>query len=249
MVYLSPILNYMNKIDISEENLQERLYLLQNEANLQNISFYVIIEGWAQTGKGQILKSITYRMDPKRYKVYSPIDTDYFDDHYPFLYKYWQHFPAKGNALFLLKSYYHRITQGFSDKKYNIEKLLEAQTSILNLEKTLSDDGVVFIKFFLDLKKKELEKRLKSAEKQGKTWEVTKEDKDQVKNYKKYESIFKSYRELTDQPYAPWITVAAEDSSKAKLKVMLILVHELERVLKVNSEELLVKLQNTESTE
>jgi AMP-polyphosphate phosphotransferase len=249
VVYLPLILSYMSNKDLTEENLQERLYLLQNEANLQNISFYVILEGWAQTGKGQILKSITYRMDPKRYKVYSPIDTDYFDTHYPFLYKYWQHFPAKGHALFLLKSYYHRITKGYSDKKFDKKELLQAQTSILNLEKTLSDDGVVFIKFFLDLNKKELEKRLKLASKLGKTWEVTKEDKDQVKHYKKYESIFKSYRELTDQPYAPWTSISADESSSAKIKVMLILIRELERVLKVNSEDLLEKLLQTESTE
>lgn len=249
MVYLSLILRSMKEDSNLEENLQERLYLLQNEASLVQKSFYIILEGWAQTGKGNILKSVTYRMDPKKYKVYSPVDTIYLDSHFPILYKYWQHFPAKGHAFFLLNSYYNGITQAYKKGKVNQIALERIQKSILNLEKTLSDDGVVFVKFFLDLEKKELQKRLKSALKEGKTWEVTKADKDQAKNYKNYESLFRSYRDLTDQPYSPWITIPAKENDSAKIHVLTKLIQEMERVLKVSSDDLLEKLKKAEATE
>lgn len=226
----------MNPLD--KEVLQERLYLLQSYAADNNKSIYIILEGWAQTGKGQILKTSTYRMNPKKLKVYSPINTEYMDSKYPFQYKYWAHFPAKGTMLFLLKSWYHRISFGLQNGDIKKSNLSNYQKSIYNLERTLTDDGIFIIKFFLDLDKDELAKRLKKAEKDGKAWEATKEDKNQVKEYDTYKDLFTSYRNITDQPFASWHVIAADDTEKAEIDVMIVLVEFMEKKLSVNSWEM-----------
>ncbi|MCC5813782.1 MAG: hypothetical protein JJT78_03430 [Leptospira sp.] len=228
----------------SKDNLQERLYLLQSKASEMEKSCYVILEGWAQTGKGRILKTSTYRMDPKKLKVYSPVDTEMWDSKYPFQYKYWYHFPPKGTTFFLLKSWYYRVSFGIQNKDIKKEDVSKAQKSILNLEKTLADDGILIIKFFLDITKEELSKRLKKAEKEGKTWEVTKEDKRQVKDYDDYTRYFQDYRNLTDQPYAPWHVLSAMDSNKTEMEVMKILVSFLEKKLGVDSWDMMKQLVN-----
>lgn len=225
-----------------KDNLQERLYLLQNVASEQSRSVYVILEGWAQTGKGQILKTSTYRMDPKKLKVYSPVDTEAWDSKYPFQYKYWYHFPPRGTMLFLLKSWYYRVSFGVQSGDVKKGEASKAMKSIFNLEKTLADDGIILFKFFLDLEKDELAKRLKKAEKDDKTWEVTKDDKRQIKEYDDFRSYFNDYQNLTDQPYAPWIVIHAEDTDTAEQEFMVQLVQLLEKKLGVDSWDMMKQL-------
>lgn len=227
----------MTQLEKFSENdvLQERLYLLQTKASELGRSFYIILEGWAQTGKGQILKTATYRMDPKKLKVYSPLDTETWDSKYPFQYKYWYHFPPKGTTFILLKSWYYRVSFGLQNGDLKKSDLEKTQKSIFNLERTLSDDGIYLVKFFLDLDRDELSKRLKKAEKEGKTWEVTKEDKNQVKDYNTYQELFQSYRRLTDQPFAPWIIIEEKDTEEAERLFMIELIRYMEEKLGVDS--------------
>jgi polyphosphate kinase 2 (PPK2 family) len=49
--------------DIVEKDLQERLYILFSEASKQKFATILILEGWAGSGKGDLLKSITTRLD------------------------------------------------------------------------------------------------------------------------------------------------------------------------------------------
>lgn len=231
-----------NNDPLDKDNLQERLYLLQNAAYEKGISIYVILEGWAQTGKGQILKTSTYRMDPKKLKVYSPVDTELWDKKYPFQYKYWYHFPPKGTAFFLLKSWYYRVSFGIHNGDIKKGEVSKALKSILNLEKTLTDDGVIIVKFFLDLSKDELSKRLKKSEKEGKTWEVTKDDKRQAKEYETFQGYFSDYRNLTDQPYAPWFVISSEETDKSEQDFMIQLIQHLEKKLGVDSWDIMQKL-------
>ena len=232
----------INQLD--KEVLQERLYLLQIYAAENNISFFIILEGWAQTGKGRILKTATYRMNPKKLKVYSPINTEYMDSKYPFQYKYWTHFPPKGTIFFLLKSWYHRISFGLQNGDIKKSNLSKYQKSIYNLERTLTDDGIFMIKFFLELDKDELTKRLKKAEKEKKFWEATKEDKNQVKDYDIYKDLFTTYRNITDQPFSSWHVIPADNTDKAEVDVMAILVEFMEKKLSIDSWEMMEKIMD-----
>ncbi|WCL48096.1 hypothetical protein [Leptospira sp. GIMC2001] len=235
--------------ELDEDSLQERLYILQNSASEMGISCYVILEGWAQTGKGRIIKKLIYRMDPKKYKVYSPVNTELWDSKYPFLYKYWYHFPPKGFAFFLLKSWYYRVSYAIRKGDVKKQDISNNLKTIMNLERTLAEDGILIIKFFLDLGEKDLSKRLKKAKKEGKTWETTLEDLDQAENYESYKKLFMNYIQLTDQPYAPWILIPSDDNSEARLSVMVQLINHLEKKLGVDSNELLQKLRSAGETE
>ena len=57
--------------DNVEKDLQERLYILFSEASKQKFATILVLEGWAGSGKGDLLKSITTRLDPRKLRVYS----------------------------------------------------------------------------------------------------------------------------------------------------------------------------------
>lgn len=224
-----------------ETSLQERLYLLQNNAFERKISFYVIIEGWAQSGKGQVLQKTTARMDPRKLKVYSPLNTEWIDSRYPFQYKYWNQFPQKGIMLFLLKSWYYRASFAVWKKLVPKNQVKQVLMQILRLEKVLADDGIHIIKYFLDIEKKELKNRIQKAKKASKLWQITEEDKIQLQEYDLFQNFFESYRKFTDQPYAPWVVL--ESGKNMELQLMENLIHYMEMKLNVDSSKLLERLQ------
>ncbi|MHB8167928.1 MAG: polyphosphate:AMP phosphotransferase, partial [Sulfuricella sp.] len=88
------------------------------------------------------------------------------------------------------------------------------------LEKMLTDEGALIIKFWLHLSKDKQEKRLKLLEKNPKTrWRVTDRDWEHYKMYNKFRSIHESVIRHTSTAEAPWIIVEGADDRYRSLTV------------------------------
>ena len=85
--------------DILEKDLQERLYILFSEASKQKFATILILEGWAGSGKGDLLKSITTRLDPRKLRVYSLENSEEKNKTHHFLYDYWNRLPVYGENI------------------------------------------------------------------------------------------------------------------------------------------------------
>ncbi|MGE8722536.1 hypothetical protein ACO2KH_14490 [Leptospira terpstrae] len=111
-------INQIPKHATSDLNdLQERFFLLQRESFKQKIAHIFLIEGFSSTGKGSILQSLTIRLDPRKFKVYSPYVHQSEDRGYPFLWNFWRVIPRYGEFLFYLNTYYSRLAYLRSEKK------------------------------------------------------------------------------------------------------------------------------------
>jgi AMP-polyphosphate phosphotransferase len=84
----------------------------------------------------------------------------------------------------------------------------------------LTEEGVVLVKYFLHITKKQLRQRLKQLRSNPQTsWRVTKDDELYVTNYKPLTKSVEQTLRLTSPGHAPWIVVEAADRRYRELAV------------------------------
>ncbi|TGK53853.1 polyphosphate kinase [Leptospira noumeaensis] len=216
-------------------DLQERFFLLQRESVNQKIAHIFLIEGFASTGKGSILQSLTIRLDPRKFKVYSPYVDQSEDRGYPFLWNFWKVVPRYGELLFYLNTYYSRLAYLRSEKKIGLSEYDQRLLSILNTERILSKDKVIVHKFFLHISKKDQKKRLEDSKKKKKEWELSHFDKDQGEHYNRYFEIFDSILSASRTIDSPWQIIYNSKKEETKLLVFEAIIERLERILQFDS--------------
>lgn len=112
------------------------------------------------------------------------------------------------------------------------EQLDYAFGEICSFEKQLTDDGMVIIKLFADVSKKEQKKRFDKLLEDKKTaWRVTKDDLARNKHYEEYLAMNEEMLEKTDSEYAPWHILECTDREYAAAKMTEIVVSVLEQAI------------------
>ena len=200
--------------------LRRELRMLQQQLREQGIPLIVLFEGWDGAGKGEIIKSLVKRLDPRGYKVW-PISAPLREEALrPFLWRFWRKTPAEGRMAVFDRSWYGRVLLERIDRRVKKAQWNIAYQEIKHLERQLSDHGTVIVKFLLHISKKEQKKRLKAMEKDPLLkWKVSKEDWKHHRQYDKYYKAYDEALEKTSTHYAPWSIVEATDLRFAQLKV------------------------------
>lgn len=96
----------------------------------------------------------------------------------------------------------------------------------------LADDGVVILKFFLHISKKEQKRRFEMIEADPlEQWRVTKADWARHRNYSEYLAATEEMLELTESEFAPWNIVQATSKSYTRKEVFETIINALEKKL------------------
>ena len=74
---------------------------------------------------------------------------------HPFLWRFWIKTPEKGRIAIFDRSWYRRVLSDRFDKLVKEEEIPNAFSDIQFFEKQLTDDGMVIIKLFLYISKKD----------------------------------------------------------------------------------------------
>lgn len=228
------------------ESLQERLFLLQKVSFEQGYAHVFLIEGWASSGKGSILQNLTVRLDPRKFKVYSPYVHQSEDRGYPFLWNFWRVLPRYGEMLFYLNTYYSRLAYLQSKDKISKLECNQRLVSILNTERILSKDKILVHKFFIHLSKKEQKKRFKESKVEKRDWEFSPYDKDQWKHYDRYQRIFETLLLASTTSDSPWQILYNDKKEDVKLLIFESIIQKLETILGFDSKEHLSKMNSEE---
>ena len=209
------------------EEASGKLGRLQRECRNKGIPVMIVFEGMGAAGKGVQINRLIQALDPRGFHVYTSERSNREERLRPFLWRYWTKIPEKGRIVIFDRSWYRsvqadRFDQEMSEKKEAAGKKMEVDYyDIRSFEKQLTDDGMVVIKFFLYIDKKEQKKRFEKLEASKETaWRVTKEDWLRNKEFDHYLRINEQMLEATDTKYAPWTLVEAEDKNWAAVKIM-----------------------------
>ncbi len=187
----------------------------------KGVATLILIDGFDGAGKGKVINELILPMTPKSFSVHSKITETENEIMHPYMWRYWQRVPSKGNIDIFEQGWYERVWKDRFSGQTGKKELDSAYNEINSFEKMLVDDGVIVLKFMLVISKKEQKKRLdKLSGDKDTRWRVTKEDRLHNKEYDTYARICDEMLIATDTRPAPWTVVEAEDGRYAVIKVM-----------------------------
>ncbi|MGH3204807.1 MAG: polyphosphate kinase 2 family protein [Streptosporangiaceae bacterium] len=180
----------------------------------------VLFEGWDASGKGGAIKRLVAPLDPRHVRVAQFGAPTYDEKRHHFLWRFWPVLPGWGGMAVLDRSWYGRVlverVEGFAAEA----QWRRAYREIVDFERTLADEGMIFVKFWMHLSPGEQLKRFKARERDPlKTGKLTAEDWRIREKWPQYEAAVEEMLDRTDHAAAPWVLVEAEDKRWARVKV------------------------------
>ena len=215
------------------------LVKLQKEVISSNLKLLVVLEGRDAAGKDGTIKTIITHLSPRETRVVAlgkPSDREMQEWYFQ---RYSAYLPVSGEFVLFNRSWYNRAgvekVMGFCSKKEYQSFFTEVEL----FEKMLADGGFIILKYYLDISKKEQEKRLKDREKDPlKQWKISPIDKVAQKHWKNYSEARNEMLLKTNFKQAPWFVVNAEDKDAAH---MALITHLLKHLKYHNKDEKLLK--------
>jgi AMP-polyphosphate phosphotransferase len=188
----------------------------------------IVMEGFDAAGKGGAIRRLTEKLDPRSYRVHpiGPPDPTEQAKHY--LYRFWQKLPEPGTIAIFDRSWYGRVLVERVDGLTPELRLQQAYNEINEFERALQDDGIVVIKFFLDVSKDEQLKRFQARLNDPyKQWKLTLADLKARQRWDEYAEALQDIFKLTNPKSCPWHRIDADNKQLARSKVLTIVTRRL----------------------
>jgi polyphosphate kinase 2 len=198
--------------------LQTELCRLQEWVKHKGLRAIVVFEGRDAAGKGGTIKAITERVSPRVFRLVAlPAPSDR-EKTQMYMQRYIQHFPAAGEIVIFDRSWYNRAgverVMGFcTDEQY--QRFLEVCPMF---EKEIVTGGIILIKFWLEVGKKEQERRFEArVDDPLRQWKLSPMDVQSWTRWYDYSRSRDAMFEATDTDFAPWYIVRSDDKKRARL--------------------------------
>jgi polyphosphate kinase 2 len=201
--------------------LQEKLCALQEWVKHKGLRVIVLFEGRDAAGKGGTIKAITERVSPRVFRLVAlPAPSDR-EKSQMYVQRYMSHFPAAGEIVIFDRSWYNRAgvehVMGFcSDDQY--ERFLKVTPAF---EKQLTSNGIILVKFWLEVSNKEQERRFKARIQDPlRQWKLSNMDLPSRAKWYEYSRARDAMLKATDTKFAPWHIVPSDDKKRARLNTI-----------------------------
>ncbi|MBQ7582176.1 MAG: polyphosphate:AMP phosphotransferase [Lachnospiraceae bacterium] len=216
------------KAEISKEDFKARMDELEVSLNAlerklweKKIATMIVVEGLDAAGKGEVINKLILPMTPKDFTVYAESAETEEERMHPYFWRFWSKTPEKGRIAIFDGSWYKSVLIDRFDGTTKKKDLPGKFEDINTFEQMLADDGVLVLKFFLYISKKEQKKRFeKLLSSKATKWRVTKQAVERNKHYAKYVEMAEDMLAATNSEFAPWTIVEAEQIRYAELKLM-----------------------------
>lgn len=233
--------------------LQDKLYAHGKYALL------ICIQGMDTSGKDSLIREVFKDLNARGVVVHSfKVPTDLERKH-DYLWRHYVALPERGKFGVFNRTHYENvlvsrvhpeiilgenipeitslddITEDFWEKRFE---------QINNFEKTISQNGTIIFKFFLNISKDEQKYRLlRRLDKPEKNWKFNPGDLDDRDSWDEYLKYYEEAISKTSKPYAPWYIIPSDDKNTARLIVSGILLDELKKFKSIKHPELLPEYQ------
>jgi polyphosphate kinase 2 (PPK2 family) len=181
----------------------------------------VLFEGWDASGKGGAIKRLVAPLDPRHVRVCSFAAPTPDEKRHHFLWRFWDKLPGWGGMAVFDRSWYGRVLVERVEDLATREQWLRAYEEINNHERSLTDEGMILIKFWLHLSSEEQLARFERREQNPlKSWKLTDED---WRNRDKRDAYTEAVEEMlarTDEPNAPWSLIEGDSKRYARVAVI-----------------------------
>lgn len=208
-------LNYYQEL----EKLQMELVKLQQWVVKEKKRVAIIFEGRDAAGKGGAIRRFTQHIMPRHSKIVAlPAPTEVEKGQWYFT-RYIKELPNPGTMVFFDRSWYNRAVvepvMGFCTK----EQYEQFMRQVNDFEHMLYEDGIILIKFWFSVSRKEQEQRFASRDEDPlKNWKLSPVDKKAQKLWNDFTYYKDQMLSRTHTNYSPWIIVRADKKLQARLE-------------------------------
>jgi PPK2 family polyphosphate:nucleotide phosphotransferase len=209
-----------------------RLAQLQDILYAQNTySILIIFQAMDAAGKDGTIKYVMSGINPQGCQVYNFKTPSSEDLDHDYLWRYSRCLPERGRIGIFNRSYYEevliaRVHPEVLDRQQlpmipKGEKLWPQRFQEINqFEQYLTNNGVVILKFFLNISKAEQKKRfLKRIDTPEKNWKFGLSDLEERQYWDEYQRSYEAMFRCTSTEVAPWYVVPADRKWYTRLLV------------------------------
>ena len=208
-------------------DLADQLAVIQRQCQYLNIPVMIIIDGFDASGKGTVINDLVRELDTRHFIVHVFEDLKEEDLDRPYTWRLWTRIPPKGDFAIFDKSHYQNIKLHPERSQEVIDKQLD---NLLDVEKTLKNDGMLILKFFLNITEETQRKRLEELEEdEDRDFLVSEHDRRENKEYEMFRDHYDYILEKTSSFRAPWHIVSGEDVKEASKTVLGVAIREIQK--------------------
>jgi PPK2 family polyphosphate:nucleotide phosphotransferase len=217
-------------------DLQEKLWAQDSWGVL------LIFQAMDAAGKDGTIKFVMSGVNPQGCEVYSFKTPSAEEFNHDYLWRYLKHSPERGRIGIFNRSYYEevlvvRVHPEFLQKQKLPESTLKGDLwkrrfeDINNFEKYLTRNGIIPIKFFLNVSyETQLKRFLKRLDKPNKNWKFSDAD---VKERGRWDDYMVAYDDMlkhTSTKHAPWYVIPSDNKWYTRVAVAQVIVKRLEEL-------------------
>ena len=198
--------------------LQIELLKFQNYVKEHGLKVLMLFEGRDAAGKGGTIKRITEHLNPRGARVVALEKPSDIERTQWYFQRYTQYLPSAGEIVLFDRSWYNRAgvepVMGFCTTEEHHEFLRE----VPEFEKMLVKSGIISMKFYFSVSKKEQLKRFQKREVDPlKQYKLSPVDKESQNLWDKYTIAKFSMLMASNTDVAPWIIIKSDNKKSARL--------------------------------
>ena len=201
--------------------LQGELVAMQEWVKATGARVCIVFEGVDSAGKGGTIRRITERTSPRVFKHIALPAPDARVKSQMYVQRYIAHFPSAGEVVIFDRSWYNRAgvepVLGYCTPEQT-KRFLEM---VPQVEKAMVDDGIILIKYFLNVSLDEQTRRLESRiDDPRKVWKLSPTDLKSYKHRYDYLRARDAMFAATNTGWAPWHIVDNDDKKRGRLNII-----------------------------
>jgi polyphosphate kinase 2 len=201
--------------------LQGELVAMQEWVKASGARVCVVFEGVDSAGKGGTIRRITERTSPRVFKHIALPAPDERVQSQMYIQRYIEHFPSAGEVVIFDRSWYNRAgvepVLGYCTPKQT-EQFLQVVPLV---EKAMVDDGIILIKYFLNVSRDEQTRRLESRiDDPRKIWKLSQTDLKSYRHRYDYLAARDAMFTATSTEWAPWHIADNDDKKRGRLNII-----------------------------
>jgi PPK2 family polyphosphate:nucleotide phosphotransferase len=207
------------------QDLQEVLYAEHKRRIL------IVLQAMDTGGKDSTIRHVFEGVNPQGVRVTGFKAPTSIELDHDFLWRIHPHVPGKGEIAIFNRSHYEDVLVVRVHKLVPEAVWMKRYDHIVAFERTLADEGVTILKFYLHIDKAEQKKRFEARlADRTKHWKFNPRDVEERKLWPRYMDAYEDALSRTSTDEAPWFIIPANRKWYRNLLVSSLLVKSLERL-------------------
>ncbi|MEE9428608.1 MAG: polyphosphate kinase 2 [Paracoccaceae bacterium] len=220
---LSETYPYKKRMDVDEYEdmmsaLQQELVKLQADVKETGKRVVVVFEGRDAAGKGGTIKRLRENLNPRVARVIALSKPTEREAGQWYFQRYVKHMPSAGEIVLFDRSWYNRAVVEKVFDFCNDKQRAAFFRQLPEFEDMLVDEGIHFVKIWLNVGRAEQLRRFLGREKDPlKQWKLSWIDVEGLKKWDAYSDAISETFKKTHTKVAPWTIVRSDDKKRARL--------------------------------